>query len=201
MNKKTSFIIGISICILVTALLVKGMLTKTEKEVGVLLLPSLPKPIALEYALITSAGQSTDAYIINDMTNRLLIHNYFMPQAEQADLQGVKSIIFVPGYSAIGVKLHDTTFSKEKERVRNLLAKAKKNKLVVITVYVGGKQRRDQETNELLEILCKQSDYLIATEDADYDGFLTGLAKARHLPVTLASGVQDIEEPYASVFR
>ncbi len=77
--------------------------------------PSLPRPIAKEVVLITSAGQSTDTYMIKDIANKLMIHNFFMPQAKKVDLEDVSSVIVVVGYSGIGEKLHQINFEEEKE--------------------------------------------------------------------------------------
>jgi hypothetical protein len=198
-NMKEFFaVVFIGVAILV---LMNSGLFKVKKEMNILLLPSLPKPIAKEYALITSAGQSTDAYIINDITNKMMIHNYFMPQAMEEDLEGVKTIVFVAGYSSSGIKLHKSSFDEEKNRVSKLINQSKKEKLVIITVFIGGKQRRGKQTDEILKLLCKNTDYLIATEESDYDDFLSELAKKSKIPITLTNGVEDIAEPFASAFR
>lgn len=110
-----------------------------KEDMNILLLPSLPRPIAREYALITSAGQSTDAYIVSDIANQLLIHNYFMPQAEAKDLGGINTIVLVVGHSPLGKKLHGIDAEGEKRRIKELLDKSKEEKLVVITVYIGGR--------------------------------------------------------------
>lgn len=199
MNKK-SFVIVILIAILVV--LVKNYSFFQKKEdINILLLPSLPKPIAEEYALITSAGQSTDAYIVSDIANQLLIHNYFMPQAEAADLKGINTIVLVVGYSPLGKKLHGFDTEGEKKRITKLLEKAREEELVVITVYIGGKQRREKETDELLDFICPYTDYLIATKESNADNFLSELSKESKVPLTLVSEVNDIAEPFASAFR
>jgi hypothetical protein len=172
-----------------------------RNEVNVLLLPSLPMPIAKEYVLITSAGQSTDSYILNDISNKLMIHSYFMPQANTTDLDGINSIVFVVGYSSLGEKLSGISYENEKSRINELLKKAAEKKLTVISVYIGGKERRDIKSDELLNLIVPKSNYLIATKDADYDGFLSILAKKSSIPLTLTNGVNNLSEPFASAYR
>ncbi|MFL0246042.1 DUF6305 family protein [Candidatus Clostridium stratigraminis] len=172
-----------------------------RSEVNVLLLPSLPMPIAKEYALITSAGQSTDSYILNDISNKLMIHSYFMPQAKASDLDGIDSIVFVVGYSSLGEKLSGISYENEKNRVTNLLKKASEKKLTVISIYIGGKEHRDTKSDELLKLIVPESNYLIGTKDADYDGFLSLLAKKSSIPLTLTNGVNNLSEPFASAYR
>lgn len=172
-----------------------------RNEVNVLLLPSLPMPIAKEYVLITSAGQSTDSYILNDISNKLMIHSYFMPQANTTDLDGINSIVFVVGYSSLGEKLSGISYENEKSRITELLKKASEKKLAVISVYIGGKERRDIKSDELLNLIVPKSNYLIGTKDADYDGFLSILAKKSSIPLTLTNGVNNLSEPFASAYR
>ncbi len=199
MNKK-SFVIVILIVILVVFIKNYHLLKKKE-DMNILLLPSLPRPIAREYALITSAGQSTDAYIVSDIANQQLIHNYFMPQAESKDLGGINTLVLVVGHSPFGKKLHEIDAEGEKKRIKELLEKSKEENLVVITVYIGGKQRRESKTDELLDLVCPYTDYLISTKESDEDNFLSELSKESKIPLTLVSEIKDIAEPFASAFR
>lgn len=199
MNKKY-FILFVIIAVFIV--IIKGYpFSRSRRDMNILLLPSLPKPIAREYALITSAGQSTDAYIVEDIANQLMIHNYFMPQAGSEDLKGINTIVFVVGSSPFGKKLTGMDSEGEKERIKELLEKSKSEKLSVITVYIGGKQRRVEETDELLRLISPYTDYLISTKEADYDSFLSELATENKVPLTLVSEVSGISGPFASAFR
>lgn len=198
--KLKSFILTIMI-ILMLFIIINSKIFEKKKETNVFLLPSLPNPIAKEYVLITSAGQNTEAYIINDVANKLMIHNYFMPQAKIADLKGINTIVLVVGTSPLGEKLNNINIEDEKKRVRDLIKEAKKEKLVIIAVYMGGRERRDKSTDELLNVVCPQADYLIGTKEANYDNFLSESARSSKIPLTLINTVSDITEPFASAFR
>ncbi len=189
------------ILIAVGIFFLKNNVFEKKKDMNILLLPSLPKPIAKEYALITSAGQSTDAYIISDIANQLMIHNYFMPQAVSTDLKGINTVVFVVGYSPFGKKLIGTDYDSEKKRITELLEKSKEEKLVVITVYIGGKKRREKETDELLRLIGPFTNYLISTKESNKDDFLSELATESKIPLTLVNEVNDLSEPFASAFR
>jgi hypothetical protein len=191
----------IMLIVIFLILIVNVTIFEKKKAVNVLSLPSLPKPIAKEYALITSAGQGTEAYIINDIANKLMIHNYFMPQAEVSNLDITSTLVFVVGYSSIGEQLHGTSYEVEKQRVLDLVNKSREENLVVLTIYIGGKQQRDKKTEELLSIIIPESDYLIGIKEANNDGFLSELAKGNKIPLTLVNGIKDISEPFASAFR
>jgi hypothetical protein len=93
------------------------------------------------------------------------------------------------------------SYENEKKRIIKLLQKSKEEKLVVITVYIGYKEQRDKRAEELLRLICPKTAYLIGTEESDYDGFLSELAKKSRIPLTLINGVNNIAEPFASAFR
>ena len=199
MKVKPSKIILLSALMLLV--IFSGTSFEKKRETNVLLLPSLPKPIAKEYALITSAGQGTDAYIINDIANKLMIHNYFMPQAKKDALDSVNTIVFAVGYSALGEKLHETSYETEKKRIKELLTAAKKQDITVITVFIGGRQGREKNTEELLSLVSAKSDYIITTKNGNGDGYLSELAKSNRIPLTVVNSVNDLSEPFASAFR
>lgn len=164
-------------------------------------MPSLPKPIAKEMVLITSAGQSTDTYVIKDIANKLMIHNYFMPQSQTLDYEEINSVVFVIGYSEISEMLFDTNYEDEFNRIKQLIKESEKMDLKVISIFIGGQHRKDDQTIALLEFLGDHSDYIIATADGDRDQSLYKLAKDNKIPITIVNKLEDISEPFASAFR
>ncbi len=176
-----------------------GSLSKAGTKLHTL--PGLPRPIAKETVLITSAGQSTDSYIIRDIANQLLIRNFFMPQAKAADLKDIRTLVFVAGYSPLGIKLHGISYEEEKGRISQLLEKAEHEGLTVLTVYIGGKQRRGNKNDVLIEMIGKKTDYLIGLREADEDDFLGELARSNGFPLTLVKEINDVSGPFASAFR
>lgn len=199
--KKRLIIFILSLVVLILIYKQINIYDNNKKDINVLILPSLPQPIAKENVLITSAGQSIDAYIIYDAANKLTIHSYFMPMATENDLEGVNSIVFVVGNSFIGQRFYKINYYEEKNRLVNILNRAKKEKKSVITVFLGGYERRNKKEIELLNILCSSTDYLIATKSSDKDKYISKLAKNNKIPLTLINKTSDILEPFLSAFR
>jgi hypothetical protein len=164
-------------------------------------LPGLPRPIAKAPVVITSAGQSTDTYIIHDISNQLMIRSFFMPQAEDIDIKDIKTIVFSVDYSSLGTKYKDISYDEEKKRISKLIKKAKDKELTVLTIVLGGKQPHEKKTEELLRLIGNQTDYFIGLRGSGNEEILTELAENRDIPLTLVDGVNDISEPYASAFR
>lgn len=178
-----------------------AVISKQQSELDIQNMPSLPKPIAKEMALITSAGQSTDTYIVKDIANKLMIHNYFMPQATAVELDDIKSIVFVIGYSEISEMLFGINYENEMSRVKALIAEGKKKDLKIISVFIGGEHRKDDRTVWFLEYIGENSDYIIMTTDGDRDQKLYNTAREKKIPITVVKKLEDISEPFASAFR
>lgn len=161
----------------------------------------LAKPFSNKMILITSAGQSTDTYILQDLANELRFNNLFMPEAYPSDLSDVTSIVVVVGYSDIGLALHDKSIEDESQRVKALLDEADKLSLPLIVVYVGGKARRNEETDMLLSLTCNQASFIITTTEGNHDQFLTDIARENSIPISYINSTTDLTMPLAAAFR
>ncbi|HYF83084.1 MAG TPA: DUF6305 family protein [Clostridia bacterium] len=198
---KQKFIRAILLATLIILLILTNMPFTEKSETKIFTLPGLPRPIANTPVIITSAGQSTDTYIIRDISNQLMIRSFFMPQARDVDLKDIKTIVFVVGYSSLGAKLQGISYEEEKLRIEKLLQKAKEDKLTVLTVVIGSEQLQDNKTEELLRLIGKQTDYLVGMRESSRASILIELAKDGDIPLTLVNKVNDISEPFASAFR
>lgn len=124
-----------------------------------------------------------------------------MPQARDANLKDINTIVFVVGYSSLGMKLQNISYEEEKARIEKLLLKAEDNKLKVIAVVLWGEHTNDIKTEELLRLIGTRTDYLIGLRESSKVSILTELAEDGDIPLTLVGGVNDISEPFASAFR
>lgn len=192
---------SVLIVVMLVAFLLIVSLNHKNKELPQQILPSLPQPIAKEMILITSAGQSTDTYIVKDIANTLKIHNYFMPKATSEDLEEINTIVFVVGYSQINEKLYSLDFEQEFQRIENLIDEAKRLNMSMITVFIGGEYRKDEHSIALLEMTSAVSDYIIATDNGTDNLTVYSIAKQNQIPLTIVESLGDLSEPFASAFR
>lgn len=174
---------------------------KDENEAKIFTMPELPRPIAKAPVVITSAGQSTDTYIIRDISNQMMLRSYFMPQARDTDIKDIKTIVFVVGYSSLGMRLQNISYEEEKARIGKLLEKAKDKEMTVLTVVMCGEQQNNNRTEELIRMLGEETDYFIGLRDSGSESILTELAKDGDVSLTLVKSVNEISEPFASAFR
>lgn len=162
---------------------------------------ALPRPIASEPLLITSAGQSTDSYVIKDMTNALMLDNYFIPMASVDQLEGMDSVVLIIGYSEMGLRLNELTFDDEVERVQDILDEIDQSDLSLITFYLRGEGMLNQENETLLTMAAYYSDYLIVVDENGEDKAFLNIANRAGIPVTVVDSIKEVSEPYVSVFR
>lgn len=186
---------------LIILLILSCMPFKDSSYEKIFTLPALPQPIAKAPIVITSAGQSTDTYIICDIANQLMIRSFFMPQARDVDLKDINTLVFVVGYSSLGTKLQNISYEDEKMRIEKLLKKAKDSRMKIVTVAMGGEYTQNDKTEELLKLVGAQTDYFIGIRESSNEGILTELAADNDIPLTLVGEVKDISYPFASAFR
>lgn len=194
-RKMIFFLIGLSMVFMTT------LLFPTESSLNPILATYSLSALKDKTVLITSAGQSTDTYILQDIANELRLHNLFMPQATSVDGENTHSLIIVAGYSKVGLNLHNKTFLEEEQRVASLIEEAQVSKVPIITIYLGGKERRSSETDYLIQSLIPKSNYVITTYSGDHDKLLSTLAKEYNVPISIMNKTLDMTEPLASVFR
>lgn len=161
----------------------------------------LINPLSDQMILITSAGQATDSYILQDLSNELRLNNLFMPETTSLEIENLSALIISVGYSELGLKLHDRSFKDEYARINKLIENAKEQNLPIVTIFVGGKERRNKKTDELLALTCKNSTYVITTSSSNYDEFISTISKENSIPISYVRNIKDLSKPLASIFR
>lgn len=159
------------------------------------------EPFSAELILITSAGQSTDAYIFHDMANDLHLNNHFMPEISTYDLRAYSSVVFVIGYSEVGMMLNEVSYEEEYTRITKILQTAEAEQLPVITAYLGSDERRSEETDALLKYIASKSDYILMTSDNGKSPFIDTITENGSIPLTCVNEVDQLSMPLASIFK
>lgn len=159
----------------------------------------LSQPIASEKLLITSAGQSTDTYIIKDVANDLLLENIFIPNAKPSDLNDIESVVIVVAHSQIGELLHDIDFDEEYQRVKTLIDDSKEKNLPIIGVYIGGQMRNYNKTNQLLDLVFTSSTYNFVVGESDQ--FKDQEMDFSDVPMIYVDDMKQIKGPFSALFR
>ncbi len=200
MNKDLSFPKKqIAFLLIVILVMIFARMLVDESAGNTIGVRALPRPIALEPVLITSAGQATDAYVVKDIANRLKLDNYFSPLATTGQLKNMESMILVVGYSQVGLAFNELSFDDELERVENILETAEEKKLTIISIYLRGDQLFGDENQKLLKLVSKRSNYVIMVNDSFDQEFAEVWMGDSQL--TVVESLDELSEPIVSAFR
>lgn len=149
--------------------------------------------------LLTSCGQSPGPLKIKVFFGRLNTDYVYNLQASAADLvakkkegKPFKSLIVVTGASLKGMGAAKVSIEDELDRVKKLIAEAKKQGIKVVGAHVEGMERRAQgaapgdNSDELsIDVVCPQSDLLLVRKDGDEDKRFTAISTSKKIPLVI----------------
>lgn len=134
---------------------------------------TVPEPL-----LITSAGQSADAALIEVVLRRSGITSTLSELLDEATLaeSGAGTLIVVLGGSQKGLGAAGINTDEEIARVEQLLDWAEANDVVLVGVHVGGEGRRGPLSERFITGTAPRMDLLIVTSEGNADGYFTDVA-------------------------
>ena len=158
------------------------------------------KPKASPPVLVTSLGQSLDAFQIQLAVRRAGIRYKYDARAEVDQLDEVKTLFLGVGASLKGFGEAGITIKDELTRAVQLLDAAKSRGIFVVVLHVGGEERRDALSNQLIELTAPRAKLLIIRNDSDADGKFAEIAKAGKIPVVVIDNVLNLKGPLQELF-
>jgi Domain of unknown function (DUF6305) len=150
--------------------------------------------------LVTSIGQSLDAFQVQLAVRRAGIAFQYDPRAEADKLAEVKTVFLAVGASLKGFGDAGITIKDELARTGKLLDAAKSSGTTIVVLHMGGEERRDVLSNQLIELTAPRAHQLIIREDSDADGMFAGIAKAGNIPLTVIDNVINLRKPLQEMF-
>jgi uncharacterized protein DUF6305 len=162
--------------------------------------PAQTKQKASPPVLVTSIGQSLDGFQVQLAVRRAGIAFQYDPRAEADKLAEVKTVFLAVGASLKGFGDAGITIKDELARTGKLLDAAKSNGTYIVVLHMGGEERRDVLSNQLIELTAPRAHQLIIREDSDADGMFAGIAKAGNIPLTVIDNVINLRKPLQEMF-
>lgn len=162
--------------------------------------PAQTKQKASPPVLVTSIGQSLDAFQVQLAVKRAGIAFQYDPRAEADKLAEVKTVFLAVGASLKGFGDAGITIKDELARTGKLLDAAKSSGTTIVVLHMGGEERRDVLSNQLIELTAPRAHQLIIREDSDADGMFAGIAKAGNIPLTVIDNVINLRKPLQEMF-
>jgi hypothetical protein len=158
------------------------------------------KPKASPPVLVTSLGQSLDAFQIQLVVKRQGIPFKYDARAGTDQLDDVKTVFLAVGASLKGFGDAGITIKDELARAGQLLDAAKSHGIFVVALHMGGMDRRDALSDQLINLTAPRAQYLIIREDSDADGLFAGIAKMNNIPLLVIDNVQNLKQPLQELF-
>ncbi|MCX6549917.1 MAG: DUF6305 family protein [Acidobacteria bacterium] len=152
--------------------------------------------------LITSAGQSSDIAIVKVMLNtQLKLGLEYKPLALPPDLAGMKTLVVVAGASTKGLGAAGLDITKEAERTTALMKAAKAAGIKVLVMHTGGEGRRGKTSNDIIELVVPDADYVVVVAAGNKDKFFNTLAAKRSVPVVEVEKMAEAGAAVKAVFK
>ena len=133
--------------------------------------------------LITSAGQSVDALMIKILAEQAGLKFTYNQLAQSGDLSGHETLLFVSGGSTKGLGAAGIDKEQELVRVQSLIEEAQKLKKQIVTMHVGGKNRRGSLSDTFNKLTAENAHCLIIDKDGDEDNLFGKIATDREIPI------------------
>lgn len=151
--------------------------------------------------LVTSSGQSLDAFTAKTLLTRAGVANEYKALAKVPDLDKAKTLVIAFGASVKGFGAAGVTAETELARTRDLLAAARQKKIRVIGMHIGGAERRTGLSKEIVELVAPAAEWLIVWDDGNADGYFTKLAAEKKIPLTVIKQPMESGKILAAAFK
>jgi hypothetical protein len=151
--------------------------------------------------LITSVGQSADVQMASVLAKRAGLNSVLKKTATTQDLEGVKTLTLVLGASLKGLGAAGIDVDQEKERVRTLIAEAKKRDIPLLCLHLGGESRRGQLTDQLITEFLPFSQMAIIVKSGNFDGFFSKICDEKNIPLVEVEKTVDVLTPLKKAFQ
>lgn len=165
--------------------------------------------------LLTSCGQSPGPLKIKIFFGRLSMDYVYNMQASAADLvakkkegKPFKSLIIVTGASLKGMGAAKVSMEEELDRIKKLIAEAKKQGIKVVGSHVEGMERRSQgaapgdNSDEMsIDAVCPQSDLLLVRKDGDEDKRFTAISTGKKIPLVMFEKNLELSDVLKNLYK
>jgi hypothetical protein len=151
--------------------------------------------------LITCFGQNPDGNFVNLLSRRSNIENTYLTAipVREANWNQYKTLIAVIGGSGKGLGSAGLNVTTEIQRCEQLIESARRARVPVIGMHIGGEDRRGPNSEPFLSLAGKV-DYLIVKSNGNADGYFTRLAAANNIPLYTVETTAEIQNVLRQIF-
>lgn len=151
--------------------------------------------------LISSAGQSADVKLVKMLAARQELDANTVLMAKPADLEGMKSLLIVPGFSSKGLGAAGISQEEEMNRVQELVEAANNNNIPIIMMHVGGNARRKGQSDAFNSLIANNSKHMIVVAQGNEDNFFTDIATEKGIPLEIVEKISEAAAPLGALYH
>lgn len=150
--------------------------------------------------VISSAGQSADLLMVKILAEKSKLTFTYDKLVTIETLKGNSTLILVSGGSTKGLGAAGIDKDQELSRIQGLIAEAKKSKMSIITMHIGGKARRGTLSDAFNTVTAENADCLIVVREGDEDKFFETIATKRKIPIFYIEKIVDAGDVLNTIF-
>lgn len=150
--------------------------------------------------LVTSIGRSLDSFQVQLVVRRMGVEFKHDAAVDADGLGNAKTLVLAVGASLKGFGDAGITIKDELARTTKILDVAKAKGLYVILVHLGGEDRRDALSNQLIDLVGPRSNYIIIRDDSDADKLFTDISKKGNIPMVVIDGPDTLKPALDKIF-
>ena len=148
--------------------------------------------------VIISVGMSADITLAENIAKKVGL-NYSVYNAETTDLSKAASVIIVPGVSTKGLGAAGISLDDEIKATKGILDKLSDSTSVLV-LHLGGSSRRDELTDQLIDVVLPAADHIMALADANKDNKFSDFATKNNVPSNIAAALPNIVTDLSALF-
>jgi hypothetical protein len=150
--------------------------------------------------LLTSCGQSADGMSMKILLQRDSLAFDYDLQATVSKLEGKGSLIIVIGGSSKGLGAAKISADDETKRVSELIAAARKAKLPILAVHLGGQARRGALSDGFNLLGAENADHIIVVKGGNDDSFFSTISAEKEIPLEIADTALKVGELVKTIY-
>ena len=149
---------------------------------------------------MTAPGQSAEIAMVNLLAKRVglkIKSESFLPPEE---LTGMKTLIIILGASGKGLGEAGVDLPSEVNRAKSLIATAKKGRIKLIGMHLGGAMRRGENSQVIIDAIASEMDCLVVRADGNKDGLFTKIAEKQKIPLFQVKKTLEVGDLLKKIF-
>ena len=153
-------------------------------------------------AIVTSVGQSLDAFSVQLAVKRAGVEPEYDNHmtADEVAMSDAKTIFLAVGASVKGFGEAGISIEQEIARTTKIMDAADKKKMKIVMIHLGGKDRRDDLSDQLIKLVAPRSYVIIVVPGSDDDMLIKNIADKGAIAYRVTKSAVTLAEDIKAAF-